>query len=365
MKRGGGLHSARPDCWPPTKWPRAAPGGLIAASVTYLSLQEGVPPCLCRCPPLGGTLGVHQTSWRIPFPRHACMLLVLGSASTPKAAQALGCSLTRGLGSGFGPVTCMARAMCRRYGHWASYCCVALVFGFGFRVNPATPGLGLGCVCLGTGFVLSRHSWLRFVVCAVGLGFWPAPRQSWRGFEARVGLCALSLYPVFPASGLLPGCVCLGRAFGCAPPLMAGVLGSVCVCVRALLVPRESWPGCAVWVCVLGRGLGLRPANPGSGVGVCVCWCARSACTPRILLGVRGMGVFAGARVSAALCHPWLGRWGVCVFVCALRLYFATPGWAVRRALLCLGSDSGCAMPLLAGMLECVCVCVRAPRVPR
>ena len=78
VKRGGGLHPARPDCWPPTKRPRATPGGLIAASVTCLSRREGVPPCLRTSPPLGGTLGVHRTSWRISFPRHACMFLVLG-----------------------------------------------------------------------------------------------------------------------------------------------------------------------------------------------------------------------------------------------------------------------------------------------
>ena len=119
MKRGGGLHPARPDCWPPTKRPRAKPGGLIGAGVTCSSRQEGVPPCLRASPPLGGTLEVHWTSWRIPFPRHACMFLVLGflrrlgvarSASSPKAAQALGCSLTPGLRISFGRVTCMARA---------------------------------------------------------------------------------------------------------------------------------------------------------------------------------------------------------------------------------------------------------------
>ena len=78
MKRGGGLHPARPDGWPPTKWPKAAPGGLIAASVTGLSRREGVPPCLRTSPPFGGTLEVHRTAWRIPFPRHACIFLVLG-----------------------------------------------------------------------------------------------------------------------------------------------------------------------------------------------------------------------------------------------------------------------------------------------
>ena len=78
----------------------------------------GVPPCLRTSPPLGGTLGVDRTSWRIPFQRHVCMFLVpvprcLGvarSASSPKAAQALGCSLTPGLRISFGQVTCMARA---------------------------------------------------------------------------------------------------------------------------------------------------------------------------------------------------------------------------------------------------------------
>ena len=78
MKRGGGLLPARPDCRPPTKRPRATPGGLIAASVTCLSRREGVPPCLRTSPLLGGTLGVHRTSWRIPFPRRACTFLVLG-----------------------------------------------------------------------------------------------------------------------------------------------------------------------------------------------------------------------------------------------------------------------------------------------
>ena len=78
VRRGGGLHPARPDCWPQTKRPRATPGGLIAAGVTCLSRRELVPPCLRTSPPLGGTLEVHRTSWRIPFPRHACTFLVLG-----------------------------------------------------------------------------------------------------------------------------------------------------------------------------------------------------------------------------------------------------------------------------------------------
>ena len=63
--------------------------------------------------------------------------------------------------------------------------------------------------------------------------------------------------------------VVLGSGLGCAPPLLAGVMGWVCVCVPAPLVPRHSLLGCAVWVCVLGLGFRVRPATPGWGVGVC------------------------------------------------------------------------------------------------
>ena len=92
----------------------------MAGSVTNISRREGVPLRLRTSPPLGGNLGVRKTSWPIPFPRHASgVVLVLGfrgawvvacSASSPKAAQALGCSLTPGLRISFGRVTCMARA---------------------------------------------------------------------------------------------------------------------------------------------------------------------------------------------------------------------------------------------------------------
>ena len=49
----------------------------MVTSVTYLSRREGVPQCLRTSPPLHGTLVVHRTSWRILFPRHACIFLVL------------------------------------------------------------------------------------------------------------------------------------------------------------------------------------------------------------------------------------------------------------------------------------------------
>ena len=51
----------------------------MAARQTSVSRWEGVPSCLRKSPPLGGTLGVHRTSRRIPFPRQASgVVLVLG-----------------------------------------------------------------------------------------------------------------------------------------------------------------------------------------------------------------------------------------------------------------------------------------------
>ena len=145
---------------------------------------------------------------------------VARSASSPKAGQALGCSLTPGLRISVGRVACMARAASvPDHGHWVSYCCVALVFWSGLWL-----GLGFGC----------------------------AP-------------------PL------------LGSGFGCAPPLLAGVLGCVCARVRAPLAPSHSRHGCAVWVCVFGLGFQLHPPTPGWGVGLCVGSCARSACTLPLL----------------------------------------------------------------------------------
>ena len=156
---------------------------------------------------------------------------------------------------------------------------------------------------------------------------------------------------------------CLGWGFSCAPPLLTAVFGCVSVPVRAPLVPRHFWLGCAAWLCVLGLGFRLRSATPGWGVGyVCVCVPA-----PLVLrhswLGCV-MWVCVWGLVSAAPRHSWLGCWGVCVYVCPLRLYPATPSWGVWRGCVCSGLDFGCAPPLLAGVLGCVCVCVPATLVP-
>ena len=89
---------------------------------------------------------MHVLGTRVPR-----RLGVARSASSPKAAQGLGCSLTPGLRISFGWVTWLGPGC----GHWVSYCCAAFVFRSGLRlgvgfVNPASPGWGLGWVCLGT-----------------------------------------------------------------------------------------------------------------------------------------------------------------------------------------------------------------------
>ena len=246
------------------------------------------------------------------------------------------------------------------------------VLGLELRLRPATPGWGVGvCVCMcarsactptplarvcGLGvraltFVsaVPRHSWLECWgvcvclcarptctpppltgVCGVVVCAWAwvaaAPRHSWlQCWGVCVVVCALCLYPATPGCVVRCGDVCLGSDFGCTPPHLAGVSGCVCVSAQAPLVPRHSWLGCAVRACVLGLGFRLSPASPGWGVGVCVCLSARSACTPPLLAGVCRVRVSAWARVSASPRHSWLGRWGVCVFVCALRFYSARP----------------------------------------
>ena len=296
-------------------------------------------------------------------------------APSPKAAQALGCSLTPGLRVSFGRVTCMARAASVP-GLWTpgfllscgTCVWVWVVVGLGFRLRPATSGWGVGvCVCLCARSACTPP--LLAGVCGVGVCAWArvsaAPRHSWLGcWGLCVFVCAPRLYSATPGWGVRCGCVCLGSGLGCALPLLARLLGHVCACVPAPLVPRHSWLGCTVRVCVLGLGVRLRPATPGWVVGAYVCLCARSAYTPPLLAGVCGVAVCAWARVLAAPRHSWLGCWGACVLVCALSLYPVTPGWGVRCGCVCLGSGFGCAPPLLAGVSGCVCVCVRTPLVP-
>ena len=376
----------------------------VSAAPRHSWLGVGVCVCLCvgsACPPplLPEVCGVGVCAWaRIsPAPRHSW----------------IGC---------WGVRVYVRAPLVPRHS-WLECAVWACVLGLGFRLRPATPGWGVrcGCVCFGSGFgcappllagvlgcvcacvcapLVPPHSWLGCPVwvCVLGLVFWlgpaspgwgvgvcvfvcalrlypttpgwgvpalarvlDAPRHSWLGcLGVRVIVCALRLYPATPGWGVRCACVCSGSGFGCTPPLLAGVLGFVCVCVHAPLVPPHSWLGCAVWVCVLGLVFWLGPASPGWGVGVCVFVCAL-----RLYPTAPGWGVRALARVLVAPRHSWPGCLGVRVIVCALRLYPATPGWVVRCGCVCSGSGLGCAPPLLAGVLGFVCVCVRAPLVPR
>ena len=356
-------------------------------------LLAGVLGCACLCarsacapPLLAGVCAVDVCAWArvLAAPRHfrlgcwdvsvfvcalrwcrataglvaRCGWVCLGSCfgrAPPLLAGVLGCA-------------CVRASLVPRH-FWLRCAVWACVLGLGFWLRPTTPGWGVGlCVCLCARSACSLP--LLAGVRGVGACTWAwvsaVPRHSWLGCRGVcVLVCALRLYPATPGWGVRCRCVCLGLGFGCAPPLLAGVSGCVCACVRTPLVPRHSWLGCAVWVSVLGLGFPLPPATPGRGVGACVRLRVRSSCTPPLLAGVFGVGLCAWARVSAAPRHSWLGCRGVCVLVCGLRLYAATPGWGVVCGCVCLGSGFGGVPPLLAGVLGRVCVCVRARLVPR
>ena len=237
---------------------------------------------------------------------------------------------------------------------------VWVVLGLGFRLRPATPGWGVGvCVCLRARSACTPP--LLAGVCGVGVcacaRVSAAPRHPWLGcWGLCVLVCPLRLYPTTPGWGVRCACLCSGSVFGCAPPLLAGVLGCVCACVRNPPLPRHSWLCSAVWVCVLRLGR----------VGVCVRLCALSSCTTSLLAVVCGVSVCACARVSAAPRHSWLGClvW-VCVLGLRSRLCPATPGWNVG-VLVCFCVRSACTPPLLAGVCGVgVCAWARVSAAPR
>ena len=143
---------------------------------------------------------MHVLGTRVPR-----RLGVARSASSPKAALALGCRLTPGLRISFGRVTCMARA--------ASVPTVGLRWWLGpgcgwswVLFSPARRGWGLGCVCLGS-------------VCGV--------------------------VPLLLAVCRVPGWALVSARFR-----------DVCGFVRVSLAPRRFRFRCAVWACVLGPGPG-------------------------------------------------------------------------------------------------------------
>ena len=150
---------------------------------------------------------------------------VARSASSPKAAQALGGSLTPGLRISFGRVTCMARAA-------------------------SVPGLWA------LGFLLSCGVcvWVRL---AVGCGF-RLPRQSWLG--SWVGVFGHGLWCCPSSVGCL-WCSWLGFGFGL-------LLGRVWSRGRPACPPPFPVPARGVGMCA-GPGSRLCPALLGWVVGVC------------------------------------------------------------------------------------------------
>ena len=90
-----------------------------------------------------------------------------------------------------------------------------------------------------------------------------APHHYWPGLLgcACAFACVLRLYPTTSDWGVHCGCSCLGSGSGCAPPLVARVLGSVCVCVCTPLILRHSLRGGAVCVFVFGFRFQCAPAN--------------------------------------------------------------------------------------------------------
>ena len=225
---------------------------------------------------------------------------VARSASSPKAAQALGCSLTPGLWISFGRVSCMARAA-------------------------SVPGLWT------LGFILlcGVCVWVRL---AVGCGF-SSPRQSWLG--SWVGVFGHSLWCCPSFAGCL-WCLWLGLGFSL-------LMGRVWLRARSACPPTFPVPVCGVGVRA-GVWASAAPRLPlGCCWGVCVlvhlshvvsctsllgllcggaCLCAGPACSLPFLAGVRCVGVRAGpgSRLCAALLRLVVG-------VCFLRFCFLGLSW--------------------------------------
>ena len=194
---------------------------------------------------------MHVLGTRVPR-----RLGVARSASSPKAALALGCSLTPGLRISFGRVTCMARAASVP-GLWALgfllLACVCgwvrVAFGGGFCLPlPVVAGVLGGCVW--ARFVVLSLFCRLFVVFVVGLWCRPA-------FGTCVVSCAFPLPPAVSGFGVW-ACV-LGPGLGCAPPFLAGLSGCV-FCAFFFFFFPVAWcprPGpCGLSPRLLSFGLG-------------------------------------------------------------------------------------------------------------
>ena len=270
---------------------------------------------------------MHVLGTRVPR-----RLGVARSASSPKAAQALGCSLTPGLRISFSRVTCMARAASVP-GLWAlGFLLLACVCGWvrvavgrGFCLPlPVLAGVLGGCVWAPF-LVLSLFCRL-FVVFVVGLWCRPA-------FGTCVVSCAFPLPPAISGSGVRCGRAC-----------WAGVSA----------VPRPSWLGCRVvffalfffffsgcWVS-LSRALWSLPPSPFFRAGLLAFFFFFFFCLFRCPF-FRWAAVFG-------LVLPVLAGWSPCA--CLGVLSSVPSGWGVWPPSV-----------LLAGGLVAV-ACFRAPHPP-
>ena len=161
---------------------------------------------------------MHVLGTRVPR-----RLGVARSASSPKAAQALGCSLTPGLRISFGRVTCMARAASVP-GLWA----LGFLLSCGVCVWVR---LAVGC-----GFCLPRQSLLGSWMGVFGHGLWCCPSSvgclvcSWLGFGfgLRLGRVWFRGRPACPPPFLVPARgvgVCAGPGSHLCPALLGWVVG--------------------------------------------------------------------------------------------------------------------------------------------
>ena len=241
---------------------------------------------------------VPKACMHVPGTRVPRRLGVARSASSPKAAQALGCSLTPGLQISFGRVTCMARAASVP-GLWA--------LGF----------LLLCGVCV----------WVRL---AVGCGFC-LPRQSWLG--SRVGVFGYDLWCCPSSVGCL-WCSWLGFGFGL-------LLGRVWFCGRPACPPPFPVPARGVGVCA-GPGSRLCPVRLGWVVGVCFFFlrfgfffsfffffsglCGPCPSIP-FLSGWAGDSPFSPWSAVTGLVLPVLGGWSPCASAGAPLFFFFFFSW--------------------------------------
>ena len=106
---------------------------------------------------------VPKACMHVPGTRVLRRLGVARSASSPEAAQALGCSLTPGLRISFGRVTCMARAASVP-GLWALG--FLLLCGV-FRLGPVCGWVWVLCTPPVVAGVLGGCDWARFVVLSL------------------------------------------------------------------------------------------------------------------------------------------------------------------------------------------------------